>query len=270
MRRAAIERASRPILGPTNTGKTHFAIERMLAHSSGMIGLPLRLLAREVYDKIVRAEGREPLRRSSPAKRRSSRRTRAISSAPSRRCRSTSARRVPRHRRNPALRRSRARPCLHRPAAARARRRRNAVPRRRHDARRDPALRAAAPISSRARAFPISPIRAHKKLTRLPRRSAIVAFSAEDVYGIAELMRRQRGGAAVVLGALVPRTRNAQVALYQSAMSIFWSRPMPSAWASTWMSIMSRSPRWRNSTALACARCGRKRSARSRAAPAAT
>src|SRR5205814_4205700 len=55
-----------------------------------------------------------------------------------------------------------------------------------------------------------------KKLTRLPRRSAVVGFSAEDVYGLAELVRRQRGGAAVVLGALSPRTRNAQVALYQS------------------------------------------------------
>ncbi|MBN9269098.1 MAG: helicase, partial [Mesorhizobium sp.] len=55
-----------------------------------------------------------------------------------------------------------------------------------------------------------------KKLTRLPRRSAVVAFSADEVYAIAELIRRQRGGAAVVLGALSPRTRNAQVALYQS------------------------------------------------------
>src|SRR6185312_5647502 len=55
-----------------------------------------------------------------------------------------------------------------------------------------------------------------KKLTRLPRRTAIVAFSADEVYAIAELIRRQRGGAAVVLGALSPRTRNAQVALYQS------------------------------------------------------
>ena len=55
-----------------------------------------------------------------------------------------------------------------------------------------------------------------RKLTRLPRRSAVVGFSAEDVYGIAEIVRRQRGGAAVVLGALSPRTRNAQVALYQS------------------------------------------------------
>src|SRR5664279_5156155 len=56
----------------------------------------------------------------------------------------------------------------------------------------------------------------HKKLTRLPRRAAVVGFSAEDVYGIAELIRRQRGGAAVVLGALSPRTRNAQVELFQS------------------------------------------------------
>src|SRR5918999_4997558 len=55
-----------------------------------------------------------------------------------------------------------------------------------------------------------------RKLTRLPRRSAIVAFSADEVYAIAELIRRQRGGVAVVLGALSPRTRNAQVALYQS------------------------------------------------------
>ena len=55
-----------------------------------------------------------------------------------------------------------------------------------------------------------------KKITRLPRRSAIVAFSVNDVYAIAELVRRQRGGAAVVLGALSPRTRNAQVALYQN------------------------------------------------------
>ncbi|TGV54175.1 hypothetical protein EN803_39805, partial [Mesorhizobium sp. M2D.F.Ca.ET.160.01.1.1] len=55
-----------------------------------------------------------------------------------------------------------------------------------------------------------------KKLTRLPRRTAIVAFSADEVYAIAELIRRQQGGAAVVLGALSPRTRNAQVALFQS------------------------------------------------------
>ena len=78
------------VLGPTNTGKTHLAIERMLAHSSGMIGLPLRLLAREVYNKIVERVGAESGRPRSPAKRRSSRRSRASGSPPSRRCRGIS------------------------------------------------------------------------------------------------------------------------------------------------------------------------------------
>jgi ATP-dependent RNA helicase SUPV3L1/SUV3 len=74
------------VLGPTNTGKTHLAIERMLGHDTGLIGLPLRLLAREVYDKIAAASA--PTRsRSSPARRRSSRRARATTCAPSRRCR---------------------------------------------------------------------------------------------------------------------------------------------------------------------------------------
>ena len=88
-----------------------------------------------------------------------------------------------------------------------------------------------------------------KKLTRLPRRSAVVGFSAEDVYGIADLIRSQRGGAAVVLGALsarAPATRRSRST--NRAKWISWWRPTPSAWASTWMSIMSRSRRWRNST----------------------
>ena len=55
-----------------------------------------------------------------------------------------------------------------------------------------------------------------KKLSRLPKRSAIVAFSVEQVYAVAELLRRLRGGAAVVMGALSPRTRNAQVEMFQS------------------------------------------------------
>ena len=78
------------VLGPTNTGKTHLAIERMLGHESGMIGLPLRLLAREVYDRIVRSRASSRWRWS-PARRRSPRPARAISSAPSRRCRSTAS-----------------------------------------------------------------------------------------------------------------------------------------------------------------------------------
>ena len=98
----------------------------------------------------------------------------------------------------------------------RARPRRDAAAGRGHHA---PAGRAAAARRRRScsgRACPSSIYAGEKKLTRLPRRSAIVAFSAEEVYAIAELIRRQRGGAAVVLGALSPRTRNAQVALYQS------------------------------------------------------
>ena len=109
-----------------------------------------------------------------------------------------------------------ARPCLHRPAAARPR------PGRDHAAgRRTPCapliqrLLPHAGFISRARFSDLAYTGA-KKLTRLPRRSAVVGFSAEDVYAIAELIRRQRGGAAVVMGALSPRTRNAQVALYQS------------------------------------------------------
>ena len=69
-----------------------------------------------------------------------------------------------------------------------------------------------------------------KKITRLPARSAIVAFSADEVYAIGELIRRQRGGVAVVLGALSPRTRNSQVALYQSGDVDYWSPPTQSAW----------------------------------------
>ena len=56
----------------------------------------------------------------------------------------------------------------------------------------------------------------HKKISRIDRKSAIIAFSAEEVYAIAELIRRQKGGAAIVMGSLSPKTRNAQVNLYQS------------------------------------------------------
>src|SRR5436853_7512851 len=70
-----------------------------------------------------------------------------------------------------------------------------------------------------------------KKLSRLPRRSAIVAFSADEVYAIAELIRRQRGGAAVVMGALSPRTRNAQVELYQRSEERRVGKECRSRWA---------------------------------------
>ena len=108
------------ILGPTNTGKTHLAVERMCGHSSGMIGFPLRLLAREVYDRVVQAEGREPGR---PDHRRGEDPAEGRALVPvHRRKHADGARfRLRRARRGAAGRGSRARPRLHRPDASRAR-----------------------------------------------------------------------------------------------------------------------------------------------------
>lgn len=211
--RAAIERVT-AVLGPTNTGKTHFAIDRMLAHRSGMIGLPLRLLAREVYDKVVAQKG-------------------AASAA----LITGEEKIVPPHARYfvctvEAMPLDIKVACLvvdEIQLCADAERGHIFTDRLLHargeeetillgaDTVRSPIQRFVprAYFTSRPRFSDLAYTGA-KKLTRLPRRSAVVGFSAEDVYGIAELIRRQRGGAAVVLGALSPRTRNAQVALYQS------------------------------------------------------
>ena len=202
------------ILGPTNTGKTHFAIERMLAHKSGMIGLPLRLLAREVYDRLVRLRGLAEV---------------ALITG--------EEKIVPKHARFyvctvEAMPLDISVACLVIDEIQLC-----ADPERGHvftdrllAARGEEETLLLGSDTMRGviqkfipRAWFITRPRfsdlaytGAKKLTRLPRRSAVVGFSAEDVYGIAEIVRRQRGGAAVVLGALSPRTRNAQVALYQS------------------------------------------------------
>ncbi|MBI3676106.1 MAG: disulfide oxidoreductase [Proteobacteria bacterium] len=202
------------VLGPTNTGKTHFAIERMLAHRSGMIGLPLRLLAREVYDKVARLKGAQYAALITGEEK---------IVPPDARYFVCTVEAMPLDLRVAFLAVDEIQLC--------------ADPERGHvftdrllNARGEEetlflgaeTMRGAiqrfvprAHFITRPR-FSDLAYTGHKKLTRLPRRSAIVAFSAEDVYGIAELVRRQRGGAAVVLGALSPRTRNAQVALYQS------------------------------------------------------
>jgi ATP-dependent RNA helicase SUPV3L1/SUV3 len=202
------------VLGPTNTGKTHFAIERMLAHRSGMIGLPLRLLAREVYDRIVRIKGAAAAALVTGEEK---------IVPPDARYFVCTVEAMPLDLRTAFLAIDEIQLC--------------ADPERGHvftdrllHARGEEetlflgaeTMRGAiqrfvpeAHFITRPR-FSDLAYTGHKKLTRLPRRSAIVAFSAEDVYGIAELVRRQRGGAAVVLGALSPRTRNAQVSLYQS------------------------------------------------------
>jgi ATP-dependent RNA helicase SUPV3L1/SUV3 len=202
------------VLGPTNTGKTHFAIERMLAHKSGMIGLPLRLLAREVYDAIVRRKGANVAALITGEEK---------IVPPDARYYVCTVEAMPLDISVAFLAIDEIQLC--------------ADPERGHvftdrllNARGEEetvflgsdtmrgAIQRFVPRTyflTRARFSDLAYTGA-KKLTRLPRRSAVVGFSADDVYGIAELIRRQRGGAAVVLGALSPRTRNAQVALYQS------------------------------------------------------
>jgi ATP-dependent RNA helicase SUPV3L1/SUV3 len=202
------------VLGPTNTGKTHLAIERMLAHSSGLIGLPLRLLAREVYNKVADRAGSDAVALITGEEK---------IKPPNPRYWVSTVEAMPRdldvaflavdevqlgadfergHVFTDRLLNMRAREETLVLGAATVR----------------PMVEKLLPgahIVSRPRLSTLT-YSGEKKLTRLPSRSAIVAFSAEEVYAIAELIRRQRGGAAVVLGALSPRTRNAQVALYQS------------------------------------------------------
>jgi ATP-dependent RNA helicase SUPV3L1/SUV3 len=202
------------VLGPTNTGKTHLAIERMVAHESGVIGLPLRLLAREVYqrvcekvgvEKVALVTGEEKIR---PAGARYTVCT--VEAMP----RETDAAFVAIDEVQLAADLERGHIFTDRLLHLRGRQ--------------ETLLLGAATMRGilerllRGIAVVTRPRMSHlayagsKKLTRLPRRSAIVAFSADEVYAIGELIRRQRGGAAVVLGALSPRTRNAQVELYQS------------------------------------------------------
>jgi len=202
------------VLGPTNTGKTHLAIERMLAHSSGIIGLPLRLLAREVYNKVVERAGVDAValvtgeEKVKPANPRFWVST--VEAMPRdldvafvaidevqlgadlERGHVFTDRMLNRRGREETLvlGAQTVRPMVER-------------------------LLPGAHVLTRPRLSRLE-FAGEKKITRLPRRSAVVAFSAEEVYAIAELIRRQRGGAAVVMGALSPRTRNAQVALYQS------------------------------------------------------
>lgn len=202
------------VLGPTNTGKTHLAIERMMGHESGMIGLPLRLLAREIYDRVVKAKGPRAValitgeEKILPASARYFICT--VEAMPLDREVDflavdeiqLAADRERGHTFTDRLLRARGRSETMMLGSETAR---SLIQKLLPDTR----------FINRPRFSELSWTGA-KKITRLPRRSAIVAFSAEQVYAIAELIRRQRGGAAVVMGVLSPRTRNAQVALYQS------------------------------------------------------
>ena len=202
------------VLGPTNTGKTHLAIERMAAHGSGLIGLPLRLLAREVYGRLAEKVGPDKVALVTGEEK--------IKPLGARFWVST-VEAMPRdldvdfvaldeiqlcadfdrgHVFTDRLLNLRGRyetlllgAATMRPLVEK--------------------LLPGANVIGRPRLSQLT-FAGERKLTRLPPRSAIVAFSAEEVYAIAELIRRQRGGAAVVLGSLSPRTRNAQVAMYQA------------------------------------------------------
>ncbi|HRD46321.1 MAG TPA: helicase-related protein, partial [Caulobacter sp.] len=202
------------VLGPTNTGKTHLAVERMLGHHSGMIGLPLRLLAREIYDRVVKVKGpREVALITGEEK--------IVPPRPNYFVCTVEA--MPLGREVDFLAIDEIQLCAD-PERGHVFTHRMLHARGKHETMllgagtMAPLIRRLLPraeIVSRER-FSALRYTGSKKLTRLPRRSAVVAFSADDVYAIAELIRRQRGGAAVVMGSLSPRTRNAQVALYQS------------------------------------------------------
>ena len=202
------------LLGPTNTGKTHRAVERMLSHESGMIGLPLRLLAREVYDRITAKIGELEVALVTGEEQRVPRRPRYWV---------CTVEAMPIGREVDFVAVDEIQLVSH--------------PERGHVFT-DRLLHARGRIETwfmgsdaarelSARLVPAARVRAHPRLSRLrsfgtstlsalPPRSAIVAFSAARVYEIAEKVRERKGGAAVVLGALSPRARNAQVALYQA------------------------------------------------------
>ena len=202
------------MLGPTNTGKTHFAIERMLSHPTGIIGLPLRLLAREVYNRVVERVGVEAVALVTGEEKIKPRSPRYWVSTVEAMPRDLDADFVAVDEIQLAADLDRGHVFTDRILNRRGREETLLI----GAGTMGPALERmipGIPVISRPRLSQLS-FAGARKISRLPRRSAIVAFSAEEVYAIAEWIRRQRGGAAVVLGALSPRTRNAQIDLYQN------------------------------------------------------
>ena len=216
----------RAILGPTNTGKTHLAIERMCAHSSGVIGFPLRLLAREVYDKVVKLKGEKQValitgeeRIVPPGARYVLCTAESMPVRTGRKDRPTEGP-LPDDFAFAAIDEAQLgsdpeRGHVFTDRMLRARGREETLILGSDTLR--PLIRQLLPeaeIVSRPR-FSTLRYAGSAKLSRLPPRSAVVAFSAEQVYALAEMLRRFKGGAAVVMGALSPATRNAQVAMFQ-------------------------------------------------------
>jgi ATP-dependent RNA helicase SUPV3L1/SUV3 len=204
----------RAVLGPTNTGKTHLAIDRMLAHASGIIGFPLRLLARENYERIVARKGASQVALITGEEK---------IVPPNARYFACTVEAMPLDRPVEFIAIDEIQLC------ADADRGHIFTDRLLHtrglsetmvlgaDTIR-PLLRRLVPhaeIETRPRLSQLS-YAGETRLARLPPRSAVVAFSATEVYAIAEAIRRRRGGCAIVMGRLSPRTRNAQVALFQN------------------------------------------------------
>ncbi len=202
------------VLGPTNTGKTHLAIERLCAHSSGAIGFPLRLLAREVYDKVCRIKGPEQVALITGEERIEPKNARYLLCTAEAMPVSADLAFVALDEAQLGADRERGHVFTDRLLHARGREETMLL----GSGVLEPMVKALLPeaeVVSRPRFSTLSHAGA-KKLSRVPPRSAIVAFSAEQVYAVAEMLRRFRGGAAVVMGALSPETRNRQVALYQA------------------------------------------------------
>ncbi len=201
------------VLGPTNTGKTHLAIERLCAHSSGMIGFPLRLLAREVYDKVCAIKGADKVALITGEERIEPKHARYLLCTAEAMPVEADLAFVALDEAQLGADRERGHVFTDRLLHARGREETMLL----GSATLEPMIKALLPaceIVGRPRFSTLSHAGA-KKLSRVPPRSAIVAFSAEQVYAVAEMLRRFRGGAAVVMGALSPETRNRQVALYQ-------------------------------------------------------
>ncbi len=202
------------ILGPTNTGKTHLAVERMCAHASGMMGFPLRLLAREIYDRLVKIKGEALVALITGEEK---------IEPPGARYYCCTVESMPQEREFAFVAVDEAQ------LAADPERGHIFTDRMLHargysetmilgSESLRPLIRKLLPdaeIITRPRFSTLS-YGGAKKLSRLPKRSAIVGFSVEQVYAVAETLRRLRGGCAVVMGALSPRTRNAQVDMFQS------------------------------------------------------
>ncbi len=209
-----MHRATTALLGPTNTGKTHLALERMLTHRSGLIGFPLRLLARENYDRVAALRGKDAVALVTGEER-------VVPERPAYWMCTVEA--MPLDRKvdflavdevQLAADRERGHVFTDRVLNARGRLETWLIG---ADTIR-PLLRKLLPDAAFETRPRLSTLRYSepKRLDKLPRRSAVVAFSVRELYAVAARLRRERGGAALVFGALSPRTRNAQVGLYQA------------------------------------------------------